>query len=77
MYFVVMEYIKDNQIWYDVFKDIDQRLKFNIDEGVDFISKNPIKSIISGKITSINEKGLTVNIANNINDVRVIVGKTH
>jgi len=34
---------------------------------LDFISKNPIKSIISGKITSINEKGLTVNIANNIN----------
>ena len=34
---------------------------------LDFISKNPIKSIISGKITSINEKGLTVNIADNIN----------
>ena len=34
---------------------------------LDFISKNPIKSIISGKITSIDEKGLAINIANNIN----------
>ena len=34
---------------------------------LDFISKNPIKSIISGKIISINEKGLTVNIDKNIN----------
>ena len=34
---------------------------------LDFISKNPIKSIISGKIISINEKGLTVNISKNIN----------
>ena len=34
---------------------------------LDFISKKPVKSIISGKIISINEKGLTVNIAKNIN----------
>jgi len=34
---------------------------------LDFILKNPVKSIISGKIISINEKGLTVNIAKNIN----------
>ena len=34
---------------------------------LDFISKNPIKSVISGKIISIDEKGLTVNIAKNIN----------
>ncbi|SVA04009.1 uncharacterized protein METZ01_LOCUS56863 [marine metagenome] len=34
---------------------------------LDFILKKPVKSIISGKIISINEKGLTVNIAKNIN----------
>jgi len=34
---------------------------------LDFISKKPVKSIISGKIISINEKGLTVNISENIN----------
>ena len=34
---------------------------------LDFILKKPLKSIISGKIISINEKGLTVNISKNIN----------
>ena len=34
---------------------------------LDFILKKPVKSIISGKIISINEKGLTVNISKNIN----------
>ncbi len=34
---------------------------------LDFISKNPIKSTVSGKIISIDQKGLTVNLANNIN----------
>ncbi len=34
---------------------------------LDFILKKPVKSIISGKIISINEKGVTVNIAKNIN----------
>ena len=34
---------------------------------LDFISKHPIKSIISGKIISIDEKGLTVNLTKNIN----------
>ncbi len=34
---------------------------------LDFILKKPVKTIISGKIISINEKGLTVNIAENIN----------
>jgi len=34
---------------------------------LDFILKKPVKSIVSGKIISINEKGLTVNIAKNIN----------
>jgi len=34
---------------------------------LDFILKKPVKSIISGKIISINEKGLAVNISKNIN----------
>ncbi len=34
---------------------------------LDFISKHPIKSIISGKIIAIDEKGLTVNLTKNIN----------
>ncbi len=34
---------------------------------LDFILKKPVKSIVSGKIISINEKGLTVNITNNVN----------
>ena len=33
----------------------------------DFIEKNPIKSKITGKIVSIDEKGLTINIIENIN----------
>ncbi len=32
-----------------------------------YISKNPIKSIVSGKIISIDEKGITVNLEENIN----------
>ena len=32
-----------------------------------FISKNPIKSIVSGKIIEIDERGLTIELANNIN----------
>ena len=34
---------------------------------LDFILKKPVKSIVSGKIISINEKGLTINLAKNIN----------
>ncbi len=33
----------------------------------DYISKNPVKSIVSGKIISVDEKGITVNLAENIN----------
>ena len=32
-----------------------------------FISKNPLKSIVSGKIIAIDERGLTIELANNIN----------
>ena len=33
----------------------------------DYISKNPVKSIVSGKIISVDEKGIAVNLAENIN----------
>jgi len=33
----------------------------------DYISKNPVKSIVSGKIISVDEKEITVNLAENIN----------
>ena len=32
-----------------------------------YISQNPVKSIVSGKIISVDEKGITVNLAENIN----------
>ena len=43
-------------------------VKHLIDDPVQsYISQNPVKSIVSGKIISVEEKGVTVNLAENIN----------